>query len=180
MRWMSSDTRKRTEGIMIMSEETPTETTTEEKPTESQELPRDDKGRFLPKKTVEPLYSKREPESTDKKGTFTKTMEEHRDLLLEFIPDGVTLPKDFEEESLRTQIKILKYMRDATKKEPTDEPKAQPLDKTGKPKVGGEVPAPTTVHVPSLLEKNRAPDYIREVRSKTGYTKYRDKWKQAK
>ena len=153
---------------------------TEAEPTESEELPRDDKGRFLPKKKVEPLYSKRNPEDTAETGTYTNTIKGYRDLLLEQIE--VELPEEFESKPLRRQIEILEILRKTSTTKPTapDEPKAQPLDKTAKPKVGGEVPAPTTVHVPSLLEKNRADIFVRQIREKTGYTQYRDKWKQAK
>jgi hypothetical protein len=105
-------------------------------------------------------------------------MTEYRDLLVSQL-DGVELPEEFEKEHIRNQIKILKYMVKAnTSKAKTDAPTEQPLDKTAKPKVGGEVPAPTTVHVPSLLEKNRADVFIREARAKTGFGQFRDKWKQ--
>ena len=158
-----------------MTEETPTETP----PVEEVKQPRKKDGTFAPKPKVEPLYSKREPESTEKTGTFSQTLSGYRDLLVENLPDGIQLSENFEKKSLRSQISILEEMRSAVKPL-TDEPKAQPLDKTAKAEVGGEVPAPTTVHVPSLLEKNRADIFIREARAKTGYGQFRDKWKQAK
>jgi len=159
-----------------MSEnETPTETET----TETVKQERGSDGKFLPKPKTEPLYSKREPQSSDRIDSISSTMTEYRDLLTNQLPEGTTLPEEFEKESIRSQIKILKYMVKANTSKPnTDAPTEHPLDKTGKAKIGGEVPAPTTVHTPSLLEKNRADQFIREARAKTGFGQYRDKWKQ--
>jgi hypothetical protein len=145
---------------------------------ESDGQPRNEKGQFLPKPKVEPLYSKRNPENTDKTGTISQTITEYRDLLLEQI--HVELPEDFEKENIRTQIKILKYMTKSgiSKPDTSDAPTEHPLDKTKKAEVGGVVPASTTIEVPSLLEKNRADIFIRQARAKTGFSQYRKKWEQ--
>jgi len=159
-----------------MTEETPTETP----PVEEVKQERNEKGQFKPKEEVEPLYSKRNPENTDRKGSITSTMEDYRDLLLKEI--DVELDEDFEKQSVRKQIQSLKdmvtYKTLTEKREEPDAPTEQPLDKTGKAQVGGEVPASTTTHIPSLLEKNRADIMIRQTRKKTGYTQYRKKWEQ--
>lgn len=159
-----------------MSEEPQTPEPTETPETVKQERGPD--GKFLPKPKVEPLYSKRNPEDTDKTGTISQTMNEYRDLLLEQI--HVELPEDFEKENIRTQIKILKYMTKSgiSKPNPSDAPTEHPLDKTKKAEVGGVVPASTTIEVPSLLEKNRADVFIRQARAKTGFSQYRKKWEQ--
>lgn len=166
-----------------MSEETPIATSEETKPTEPVEQPRNKNGTYAPKPKIEPLYSKREPTSTDKIGSFSSTLKDYRDVLLEQI--DIELDEEFEKQPMRRQIDALKAMvtykkkitetRDDTN---PDAPTEQPLDKTGKAEIGGEVPAPTIEKVPSLLEKNRADIMVREARKKTGFGQYRDKWKQ--
>ena len=154
-----------------MSEETQQQPE-ESKPVESKELPRDDKGRFVSKEKKEPLYSKRNPESSDRTGTFSAMLTDYRDTLLEGM--DIELPEDFEKESLRSQIKILKYMRasNTSTKEPDVQP-AQPLDKTATPNRGGEHPALTTSSVKTIAELNRADKMLTELREKSGFRQIR-------
>lgn len=138
----------------------------------STEQPRDEHGRFLPKKKTEPLYSKREPDTTDKTGTFSQILQDHRDLLLQQLPDGVALPEEFEKEHLRTQIKILKYMSESASIPPTadvHEPAPKPIDKTPQPQRGAEHPAVTTTTLETNVERNRADKFIADLRARSGF-----------
>ena len=158
----------------MTEQQQPAETPT----TEQTQQGRGADGKFLPKpKPVsQPQETVREP--TEKTDTFSSILTEHRDLLKERAAErGWKVPEGFEEESLRSQIKILKYaargLESATSDTTATAPKAQPLDKTKTASIGGEVPAPTETNTPTLLQLNRADKFIAELNARTGYRKYR-------